>query len=40
MTLLYSTSMQNLKKILYSPDGSTLIIFSSRKLKLLNAYSF
>jgi hypothetical protein len=40
MTLLYSTSFQQLKKILYSPDGSNLVIFSSRKLRILDAFSF
>lgn len=40
MTLLYSTSLQNLKKVLYSPDGSSLVMFSSRKLKILDAFSF
>lgn len=40
MTLLYSTSLQHLRKILYSPDGSNLLIFSSRKLKILDSFSF
>ena len=40
LTLLYSTTFQQLKKILYSPDGSNIIIFSSKKLKILNAFSF
>ena len=44
MTLLYSMTFQQLqqqlKKVLYSPDGSNLIVFSSRKLKVLDAFSF
>ncbi len=44
MTLLYSMTFQQLqqqlKKILYSPDGSNLVVFSSRRLKVLDAFSF
>lgn len=40
MNLLYSLSLQNLKKVMYNPDGSCMIIFSSRKLKILDSYSF
>jgi hypothetical protein len=40
MTLLYSTSMQNIKKVMYSHEGSMLVMFSWKKIKILNAYSF
>lgn len=40
MTLMYSFSMHNVKRVQYSPDGSTIVLFSSRKIKLVDAYSF
>jgi uncharacterized protein with WD repeat len=40
MALLYSTSMEHLKKVMYSPEGSMLIMFSLKKIRILNPYSF
>lgn len=40
MTLLYSFSMHNVKRVEFSPDGSTIVLFSPRKIRLLDAYSF
>lgn len=40
MTLLYSFSMHNIKKLLYTTDGSSLILFSSKKIRVLDSYSF
>lgn len=40
MTLLYSMSLQNLKKIMFSPDGSSLVMFSPKHLKILDSFSF
>lgn len=40
LTLLYSMSLQNLKKIMFSPDGSSLVMFSPKYLKILDAFSF
>lgn len=40
MTLLYSMTLQNLKKILYSPDGSNMVLVSPRLIKVLDAFSF
>ena len=40
MTLLYNLSMHNIKKVLYSPNGAYIILFSPRRIKILDTFSF
>lgn len=40
MTLLYSISMHNIRKVLFTPDGAHIVLLSPRKIKFLDAFSF
>lgn len=40
ISLIFSCSMQNIKKVKYSKSGADLVLFSNRQIRIVDAYSF